>query len=338
MREKVVKGEEKLALQPYLRSDVKRSRARLRQSVGGDRGLAEATQRGTSAIVEAELNGFVIGLENLFNADCLTYVGPIISGVDEKIRDAAEALRRQSRRPRRLLFVLETSGGYAEVTRRISDTLRHHYRQIEFLVPSFAMSAGTILAMSGDAIWMDYFSVLGPIDPQIPNQGGGRFIPALGYLEKYAELLKKANAGTAAPAELQILLSFDQGDLYSYEQARNLSVALLEEWLAKYKFKNWKRTQKRRLKVTTRMKKDRAIEIARKLNNTNRWNSHGLGINMQTLRRELNIQIDDFGEDEEMSKAVRAYYGLLFDYLARLGQESVIHTRAQFEPLMWRMS
>ena len=237
-----------------------------------------------------------------------------------------------------MLFILETLGGYAEVSRRISDTLRRHYRRIDFLVPTHAMSAGTILALSGDAIWMDYFSVLGPIDPQIQRSSTGPFIPALGYLEKYGELLAKANSGKAGAAELQILLNFDQGELYSYEQARNLSVSLLEEWLAKYKFRMWKRTKTRRLKVTTKMKKARAVEIARRLNNSSRWNSHGLGINMQTLRRELNIKIDDFGADTEMTKVIREYHGLLFDYVARLGQESVIHTRAQFEPVMWRGS
>jgi hypothetical protein len=297
----------------------------------------EAALRGANGIVEFELNGLLLQLEDLFQADCLMYVGPISFGVDERIRDAAENLKRQKKRRSRLLFVLETNGGYAEVTKRISDTLRKHYRQIDFLVPTFAMSAGTILALSGDAIWMDYFSVLGPIDPQVQNQDGGRFIPAIGYLEKYAELLKKANDGSAGAAELQMLLGFDQGELYSYEQARNLSVSLLEDWLAKYKFKNWKKTQRRKLKVTTDMKKKRAIEIARRLNDTNRWNSHGIGINMQTLRRELNIKIDDFGANAEMSKTVRAYHGLLFDYLARLGQESVIHTRVQFEPVRWRV-
>ena len=60
--------------------------------------------------------------------------------------------------------MLETIGGFAEVARRISDTFRRHYTVVDFLIPSHAMSAGTILAMSGDAIHMDYYSVLGPID------------------------------------------------------------------------------------------------------------------------------------------------------------------------------
>ena len=37
---------------------------------------------------------------------------------------------------------------------------------------------------------MDYYSVLGPIDPQV-NRGEG-LVPALGYLKKYDELIEKS--------------------------------------------------------------------------------------------------------------------------------------------------
>ena len=224
------------------------------------------------------------------------------------------------------------------MTRRISDTLRHHYRTVDFLIPSHAMSAGTILAMSGDAIWMDYYSVLGPIDPQVPSEDGSRLIPALGYLIKYEELLARANSGNAGAAELEILLNFNQGELYSYEQARALSVSLLEEWLCKYKFRHWKKTERHGRPVTMAMKKARASDIAANLNNVKRWNSHGIGINMQVLKRELKLKIDDFGANKQLNQDVRTYHKLLFDYLQRLGQISVVHTRDRFEPVPWRIA
>ena len=125
---------------------------------------------------------------------------------------------------------------------------------VDFLIPSHAMSAGTILAMSGDAIHMDYYSVLGPIDPQVENQEG-RLIPALGYLIRYEDLLEKANSGNITAAELNILLNFDQGDLYRFTQARDLSISLLEEWLVKYKFKDWTTTETHGDPVSLEMKK-----------------------------------------------------------------------------------
>ena len=133
--------------------------------------------------------------------------------------DAVEALSLSTTKRRKLIFIIETDGGYAEVVRRISDALRHHYRVVDYLIPNHAMSAGTILVMSGDAIHMDYHSVLGPIDPQVENQDG-KLVPALGYLIRYQELLDKANKGQITTAEMAILLEFDQGNLYSYQQAR----------------------------------------------------------------------------------------------------------------------
>lgn len=45
--------------------------------------------------------------------------------------------------------------------------------------------------MSGDEIFMDYYSVLGPIDPQVQNNNG-EWVPELGYLEKYKQLVTKS--------------------------------------------------------------------------------------------------------------------------------------------------
>ena len=117
------------------------------------------------------------------------------------------------------------------------------------MVPDYAMSAGTVLVMSGDEIWMDYFSTLGPIDPQLERRDGREgFIPALGYLEKYNDFVEKSRRGTLTSAEAAYFIqNFDAGDLYSYEQAKKLSIDLLKKWLARYKFKNWKRTERRGL-------------------------------------------------------------------------------------------
>ncbi len=288
--------------------------------------------REANSLVEAHLADLLLGIENEMKADCLFYTGPIAFRADDRIRDAVEGF--QDRR-HKLVFILETSGGFAEDARRISDTLRHHYKEVDFLIPSHAMSAGTVLALSGNAIWMDYYSVLGPIDPQVPSRDGGQQVPALGYLVRYEDLLEKANTGQANAAELQILLDFDQGELYSYTQSRDLSVALLEEWLASYKFKNWTITETRKMPVTQAMRKDRAIEIANKLNDIRRWNSHGLGINMQVLRSELNLHIDDFGENPSLRTSVRDHHKLVSDYLLKRGHDSVVQTRDIFDGQRW---
>jgi hypothetical protein len=125
---------------------------------------------------------------------------------------------------------------------------------------------------------------------------------------------------------------FDQAALYRYEEARNLSVALLEEWLAKYKFKNWTKTATHGRKVTPEMRKQRAVEIAEQLNDTKTWHSHGTGISMEVLSRRLKLVIEDLEQKPERWELVKQYDGLLVDYMAKRGVRGVLHTVGRYLP------
>jgi hypothetical protein len=282
-------------------------------------------------LVVRQLREFHSEMQKHLDADVLTYVGPIAYGADDDLRDAIEEIENKRLR---LFVVLETSGGFAETARRISDTLRDNYKTVDFLVPNYALSAGTILVMSGNAIHMDSYSVLGPIDPQIEAPDGKSLIPALGYCHQYEQFLKKAKRGKISEAEMEILLNFDQAQLYSYYQARDLSLKLLEEWLVKYKFENWSKTETKGQKVTSIMKRQRARQIANKLNDIKLWNSHGMGINMQRLRDILNLKIDDFGKDGKLNPIVRQYHKLMVDYMHKMRFTSAVHTAARFQALI----
>ena len=96
-------------------------------------------------------------------------------------------------RKSRLAVVVETPGGYIEIAQRIVKTFRRHTVTSRLSYQTDAMSAGTVLVLSGDAIYMDYYSILGPIDPQIERNGSR--LPALGYLEQYRRLIRKSRAG-----------------------------------------------------------------------------------------------------------------------------------------------
>ncbi len=100
---------------------------------------------------------------------------------------------------------------------------------------------------------------------------------------------------------------------------------LLKEWLVSYKFKDWEVTESRRQEVTPDMKKERAVQIAQELNNTERWHSHGHGISMEALRRDLRIKIEDFDADPGLGKKVKDYYNLFEDYAMRRGNPDVLH-------------
>jgi ClpP class serine protease len=67
----------------------------------------------------------------------------------------------------KLDLILETPGGSGEVAEDLVKAMRNKYEDIAVIVPGWAKSAGTIMAMAGDEILMGPHSGLGPIDAQV---------------------------------------------------------------------------------------------------------------------------------------------------------------------------
>ncbi len=283
----------------------------------------------SNSYIEAELVERLKRIEEIFKADVITLVHPIRSPFDDIIRQRMDELQDKKED---LLVILETEGGSIETTERIANVFRHHYPsgEISFLIPNLAMSAGTILVMSGDRILMDYYSVLGPIDPQVRNADGA-WVPGMGYLEKFREFVDKSNKQGLSQAELAFFIDkFDPAHMHWLEQAREHSVDLLEKWLVQYKFKDWNKTETSKKPVTDAMKTKRARDIAEKLNDTRVWRSHGRGLSIDVIRGELNLKIEDYGTESQHSdlkKRVDAYYRLLKDYMAGRAWAYAVQTR-----------
>jgi len=72
---------------------------------------------------------------------------------------------------KRVDVIIETPGGDGAVAEDIVRLLRGKFDEVCFIVPGYAKSAGTIIAMSGDDILMGPTSALGPIDAQLLWQG-----------------------------------------------------------------------------------------------------------------------------------------------------------------------
>lgn len=266
----------------------------------------------------------LLELEKVTDGDVLCYSGPIIDGNENVFLDIIEELAGDQDKRNVLNVVLTTTGGSAMAVERYVNIIRKHYEKVVFIIPDYAYSAGTIFCMSGDEIWMDYFSVLGPIDPQVKNKEG-KFVPALGYLDKVNSLIEKAKNGVLTNAEFLILKDFDLAELRAYEQAKELTITLLRKWLVKYKFKNWNKHKNGR-SVTREEKEKRAEEIADKLGDNNLWKSHGRPICIEELEN-LKLKIEDYSDKEELRKVIRKYYNLSKDMMNKYGLNIFIQTR-----------
>lgn len=281
---------------------------------------------GVDEVIKSKLNEELRRIEVKLGADGMAFAGPILPGIEAVVRMGLESITSHGEK---LAVIIDTPGGVVEVVERIVDAMRHHYREVVFIIPDRAMSAGTVLALSGDAIYMDYFSVLGPIDPQVEKEK--RLIPALSYLIQFEQLIAKAQAGQLTSAEMVLLQKLDLGELQQFKEARELSIELLKTWLVRYKFKDWATTATRRMQVTNEYKEERAQEIATALSDPQRWHSHGRGISMATLRGEsLKLKIDDFGADADLAGAIRSYFETLKEYLDTRKFVNFVHTRSFF--------
>ncbi|MGR3220048.1 MAG: SDH family Clp fold serine proteinase [Candidatus Anammoxibacter sp.] len=272
----------------------------------------------------------LVKIEEHFNSDVISYTGPIVDGNESFFLQVIEQLGRAKDKKDSLFVILTTNGGSATAVERYVNIIRNHYSEVNFIIPDYAYSAGTILCLSGDNIYMDYFSVLGPIDPQVLNKEG-KYVPALGYLDKVNEMLAKATAKTLSQAEFLILKDIDLAELRAYEQAKELTIDLLKRWLVKYKFKNWEKHKSTKellgQEVTLEQKEKRANEIADSLSNNHRWKSHSRPINIDILTNELKLKIEDFGKDKFVQNLIRTYFNLLSDYLLKTKPGIFLHTR-----------
>src|ERR1700726_4047982 len=92
---------------------------------------------------------------------------PIARYID--INDSEEALRAIPRThddiP--LDIGLHTPGGLVLAALQIAQAIRAHRSKVTVLVPHYAMSGGTLIALAADEIVMCNHAVLGPIDPQL---------------------------------------------------------------------------------------------------------------------------------------------------------------------------
>lgn len=273
-------------------------------------------------------------LAKQWGATVIFYYGVIAPPVVPVFRDFLEIERSKvSDHGDRLVVVLNTPGGSAETVERLVDIMRHHFKQLWFAVPEYAMSAGTIMCMAGDKIWMDYSSCLGPIDPQVPNKDG-EYVPALGYLDQVQKLVKKSADNKLTRAEMAMLQALDLANLGLYEQARSLTVSLLQTWLANYKFANWEhhRTDPAKMgqPVTREEKQHRAEEIAAALSDNQRWHSHGRRININTLK-SLRLEIDDYSEDASLREDLRGYHDLLVEHAWNRKLQFLLHGKSKEE-------
>jgi len=210
-------------------------------------------------------------------------------------------------------IVLATGGGSGEQVTRFVNCLRSRFDEVNFLIPSVCMSAGTLFALSGDRIYMTENACLGPIDPQVPSRDG-RYVPAQALLHLVAKLQNDGDqalkSGGAVPwTAVRLIDSLDKKELGAAITASLWSRTVAAQYLIQYKFRNWTIRNSSQQPVTSEYRVKRAEEVADALVSHDRWKSHGHAISRDVLWNEIKLKIDQ--PDQPLEKAMARQWALL---------------------------
>jgi ClpP class serine protease len=135
-----------------------------------------ATRRRMLAAISEKRNASVITL--IHRQETMSLLGiPLARYID--IDDAQGVLKaiRETPPGRTIEIILHTPGGLVLAASQIAKALRDHDGRVVAVVPHYAMSGGTLIALAADEIQIDSHAALGPIDPQLGN------MPAASYIE-----------------------------------------------------------------------------------------------------------------------------------------------------------
>src|SRR5258706_9561227 len=119
-------------------------------------------------------------IEKLTGRQLICYVGGIQTSISRDDVLMLVDLLHNVRPNEKLDFLLHTPGGDMDAAEKMVSMIRNVVgnEELRIVIPDFAKSSGTLIALGADAIVMSDSSELGPIDPQIVlNDGQGNQIP-----------------------------------------------------------------------------------------------------------------------------------------------------------------
>ena len=139
-------------------------------------------------------------------------------------------------------LIIHTPGGLVLAAAQIALALKDHPAKTTVIVPHYAMSGGTLIALAADEIIMDPHAVLGPVDPQlqVPDMGvlpGPSIVKVAQEKGKDAsdKILILADVSKKAIKQVEDLVFHLLKDRYPEEKAKEIAHTLTSgKWTHDY--------------------------------------------------------------------------------------------------------
>ena len=237
--------------------------------------------------------------------------GVDVSMVQDDFYNIQDILRESAQK--KIDFYIETPGGSGEAAEEIAKFLRKKFEEVNFVIAGEAKSAGTILVLSGNNIYMTDTGSLGPIDAQVRI---GRSVVSAHDYKEWVDLKRKeaAENGSLNPFDAVMVAQISPGELYGVINSLEFAKDLVKCWLEEHKFKNWAETRTAKTKVTNEMRKKRAHKVAEMFCDHTTWRTHGRSLKIEDLKEDLIIdRIDDDVTLADIVYRIKTVIRLIFD-------------------------
>lgn len=221
---------------------------------------------------------------------------------EDDIQPFGDLLVRLSSKPN-VDLLLQSSGGDIDAAEKIVYMCREIAGEFRVIVPEYAKSAATLIALASDQVIMGLASELGPIDAQLtgPGPGGAAFqTSAQSFIDEFDRIKEEVDrTGSLSPAYFPLFEGLNLGFVRMCRNLMGRSRRFAEKWLNKYMLKDDPAAAKR---------------LAGDLCNVKKWLGHGVVIDADEAAR-LGVKVKKLEQDDNLWEKIwylHCCYGVLF--------------------------
>jgi ClpP class serine protease len=214
-------------------------------------------------------------------------------------------------------LIINSPGGDGNVAEKIITMCRQRFsKSFKVIVPNFAKSAATMIALGSDKILMGYLAELGPIDPQLGNPIAGGFIPARSFIDGLEMIRAKIRGGDPVQMYLPMLAQIRPEIIAQCQSAIDGSREFAEKWLKECMLKG---------------NPAQAKEVAKRLSEGEQYKSHGKVIDYSEAHDILKLNVEKIPPDSELWNNIWELYCrqmLLLQMLQGQGAAKIFESEA----------
>ena len=186
-------------------------------------------------------------------------------------------------------LMLNSPGGDANTAEKLLMMCRQRFtEEFDVIIPDYAKSAATMIALGSDKIMMGYLAELGPIDPQLQTSPipGGELIPARSFIDGL-DMIRRKVKDELDPVQMYLpMLSQIRPEVLAIcQRAIDDAKAFAEKWLKQRMLRNDPK---------------QAEKVAEMLSTGAAYKSHGKVIDWSEAKDVLKLNVEKIPETSDL--------------------------------------